>query len=73
MKPPEEGEEGEEEYSNPMIAELRTYQEDCLKIPTLDHEELDQGETDEDEIHVIQDKKLRVNTLLHKYFCSLLK
>ena len=42
-----------------MIEELRCFTEDSLKTPTLDHE-LDQGETDEDEIHIINDKKLKV-------------
>ena len=46
-------------YENPMIEELRSFTEDSLKTPTLDHE-LDQGETDEDEIHIINDKKLKV-------------
>ena len=49
----------DEIYENPMIEELRRFTEDCLKTPTLDHE-LDQGETDEDEIHIINDKKLKV-------------
>ena len=48
-------------YENPMIEELRSFTEDSLKTPTLDHE-LDQGETDEDEIHIINDKKLKVRS-----------
>jgi len=64
----EEGEDDSEDkptqrpgelYENPMIDELRLFTEDSLKTPTLDHE-LDQGETDEDEIHIINDKKLKV-------------
>ena len=49
----------DEVYENPMIEELRKFSEETLKTPTLDHE-LDQGETDEDEIHIIGDKKLKV-------------
>jgi len=47
-------------YNNPMIEELRRYTEECLKTPTLDHEMDEQGETDEDEIHIVPDKKLKV-------------
>ena len=47
----------EEQYRNPLVEELRLFTQDCLTTPTL---ELDQGETDEDEIHVLTDKKLKV-------------
>ena len=60
----EEEEDEEEEvpykYHNPMIDELERYHEETLQFPVLERE-LDQGETDEDEIHMISnDKKLSV-------------
>ena len=46
-------------YNNPLLAELREFATSTLTVPKLDHE-LDHGETDEDDIHIIKDDKLAV-------------
>jgi len=52
--------DAEYEYRNPMVEEMRGFANKNLKVPELSEEMLDSGETDEDEVHSINnDMRLR--------------